>query len=298
MFFKIVFKSIIFYSWLNLLTQLHALEFIEIASVDLREHPNLLVNQSQGRFYTRPDGAFIYEVPGGLAPWSIVVKPDKSHLIIIPLISKSVFTTNILSTTNINGIQNQTVEVTEINDTSDIDSRFVMATISNAGYLSVETKIKNRIVTIFKISATNKNIISSKAEGGPTGMAIKKYNSNGELQTEIYLEKTNNFTLVNGNSSWNHNNRFFVLAQHTDKNITFYRLTDSDLLSSPNRINLDSSQNGSLTATVNNPEQTLLNIQSSTNLIDWNTFKTIQNEPSLEIVVPANKQKEFIRAIE
>ena len=48
--------------------------------------------------------------------------------------------------------------------------------------------------------------------------------------------------------------------------------------------------NGSLTATVN--------IQSSTNLIDWNTVKTIQNEPSLEIVVPANKPQEFIRAIE
>ena len=41
-----------------------------------------------------------------------------------------------------------------------------------------------------------------------------------------------------------------------------------------------------------------LNIQSSTNLIDWNTFKTIKNEPSLEIVVPSNKPKEFIRAIE
>ena len=51
-------------------------------------------------------------------------------------------------------------------------------------------------------------------------------------------------------------------------------------------------------ATVNNPEQALLNIQSSTNLIDWNTFKTIQNEPSLEIVVPANQPKEFSRAIE
>ena len=56
--------------------------------------------------------------------------------------------------------------------------------------------------------------------------------------------------------------------------------------------------NGSLTATVNNPEQALLNIQSSTNLIDWNTFKTIQNEPSLEVVIPSNKPKEFIRAIE
>jgi hypothetical protein len=53
--------------------------------------------------------------------------------------------------------------------------------------------------------------------------------------------------------------------------------------------------NGSLTATVNNPEQALLNIQSSTNLIDWSTFKTIQNEPSLKIVVPANKPNELLK---
>jgi hypothetical protein len=59
-----------------------------------------------------------------------------------------------------------------------------------------------------------------------------------------------------------------------------------------------SSLNNQLNIIVNNPEQAFLNIQSSTNLIDWNTLKTIQNEPSLEIVVPANKPKEFIRAIE
>ena len=85
---------------------------------------------------------------------------------------------------------------------------------------------------------------------------------------------------------------------HSIKILTSKQCVFSDLLSSPNRITLGSSQNGSLIAMINNPEQALLNIQSSTNLIDWNTFKTIKNEPSLEIVVPANKPKEFIRAIE
>ena len=93
-------------------------------------------------------------------------------------------------------------------------------------------------------------------------------------------------------------NKSVITFELKDGFIYFYRLTDSDLLSSPNRITLGSSQNGSLTATVNNPEQALLNIQSSTNLIDWSALKTIQNEPSLEIVVPVNKPKEFIRAIE
>ena len=94
------------------------------------------------------------------------------------------------------------------------------------------------------------------------------------------------------------NSKHIITYELKDGYIYFYRLTDADLLSSPNRITLGSSQNGSLTSTVNNPEQAFLNIQSSTNLIDWNTFKTIRNEPSLEIVIPANKPKEFIRAIE
>ncbi len=93
-------------------------------------------------------------------------------------------------------------------------------------------------------------------------------------------------------------NKSVITTELKDGYIYFYRLTDSDLLSSPNRITLGSSQNGSLTATVNNPEQALLNIQSSTNLINWNTFKTIKNEPSLEIFVPTNNKQEFIRAIE
>ena len=59
-----------------------------------------------------------------------------------------------------------------------------------------------------------------------------------------------------------------------------------------------SSKNNSINLGLITESTNQLNIQSSTNLIDWNTFKTIQNEPSLEIVVPANKPKEFIRAIE
>ena len=58
------------------------------------------------------------------------------------------------------------------------------------------------------------------------------------------------------------------------------------------------SQNGLLTATVKNPEQALLSIWLSTDLNDWNAFKTIKNEPSLEIVVLENNPQEFIRAID
>ena len=103
---------------------------------------------------------------------------------------------------------------------------------------------------------------------------------------------------------FNHNKYLLCyIALHyeiKDGFILFYKLIDSDIFDiiSANRVVFGSSQNGSITATVDNPEGSILNIQSSTNLVDWNTFKTIQNEPSLEIIFPASKPSEFIRAIE
>ena len=136
---------------------------------------------------------------------------------------------------------------------------------------------------------------------------IIKYDNKGNEVNKLIIDSDLKFNFTTWNDdfhppddSFENKNiiAFKVIEDSSGKFISFYRLTDADLLSSPNRITLGSSQNGSLTTTVNNPEQAFLNIQSSTNLIDWNTFKTIKNEPSLEIVVPANKPKEFIRAIE
>jgi hypothetical protein len=136
----------------------------------------------------------------------------------------------------------------------------------------------------------------SSSSSNYTSVKFSKYNSEGIIvstkeiiQNRLVGRQQRNLSDSIGS---------IIIPEFKEGYVSFYRLTDSDLLSSPNRITLGSSQNSSFTATVNNPEQALLKIQSSTNLIDWNTFKTIKNEPSLEIVVPANKPKEFIRAIE
>ena len=139
-------------------------------------------------------------------------------------------------------------------------------------------------------NSTAKLSVSFKLDYFYEGYLDSFYNLNGDTREEINRSISYEVTASNRKSLY--------FSEDTGDEIVVYRITDSDLLSSPNRITLGSSQNGSLTATVNNPEQALLNIQSSTNLIDWNTFKTIKNEPSLGIVVPANKTQEFIRAVE
>ena len=299
---KPIFKILLFL--ITPILNLFALELNKIATVDFKENQNLLKSSVKGgNLKIRADGAFIYDSSGHPYPWTVVVKPDKSHFILNQNSGNVIYTTNILSTTNINKINYDIVEITTTGTSVSINLNIVLATLSNSGYLSLETIGSGTSSQIFKITtATNqpqKLLISTK-DNTKTAFILKKHNSNGESIDELNLQDIRGFTSNLNNSNFDSIivNKIVVFCQITDTNLIFYRLTDSDLLSSPNRITLGSSQNGSLSATVNNPEQSLLNIQSSTNLIDWNTFKTIQNEPSLEIVVPANKPKEFIRAIE
>jgi len=180
------------------------------------------------------------------------------------------------------------------------NSGFTMLKTSNQNNFIKEEKIQtNATIKLYLISQDKTNIVSESSIN-ETYTLYSKLNYGGDI---IESKKTKTVLLGPSDGPMNDlqgfsSNKSVITTELKDGYIYFYRLTDSDLLSSPNRITLGSSQNGSLTATVNNPEQALLNIQSSTNLIDWNTFKTIKNEPSLEIVVPANKPKEFIRATE
>ena len=202
------------------------------------------------------------------------------------------------------------VEAREINETRILQSgEMILKTLSNKGFIIIQKEL-HKYAQYRRIVDSSGRLIKNLDPiiiNSPEKQIIIKYDNQGSEVNRTIIDsdlkfnlKTIGYNFVPPEDSFENKNiiAFKVIEDSSGKFISFYRLTDSDLLSSPNRITLGSSQNGSLTATVNNPEQALLNIQSSTNLIDWNTFKTIQNEPSLEIVVPANKPKEFIRAIE
>jgi hypothetical protein len=227
-----------------------------------------------------------------------LIKADGNYIAFLPSSVTSSRTTNIVSISNENG---QMViflnEIVTRNYTNNSGELLLKTASPNGCLFSDDVTIQTDKITYKLIS--NKVDSYQQSQSIERFSIISKYNHENKLVEKKIIPALN--TLRNpgpGFHTESPNAKHVFAAEIKDGYIYFYRLTDSDLLLSPNRITLGSSQNGSLTATVNNPEQALLNIQSSTNLIDWNTFKTIQNEPSLEVVIPANKPKEFIRAIE
>jgi hypothetical protein len=256
--------------------------------------PTKSLSLSPSSFCDRNDGSFIFEY----ADQSVLVLNTGQFFKYKSRDSISYSKTNTY-------IQNENGKITilkeEVSVSSYIqNSGFVMLKTANLNNFIKEEKIYTNATTALYIVSQEKTNIVSESSINETYTLYSKLNYGGDI---IESKKTKTVLLGPSDGPMNNlqgfsSNKSVITTELKDGYIYFYRLTDADLLSSPNRIILGSSQNGSLTATVNNPEQAFLNIQSSTNLIDWNTFKTIKNEPSLEVVIPANKPREFIRAIE
>jgi hypothetical protein len=254
-------------------------------------------NFSKSRIFAKSNGTFLWETDHALGQFGIAVKTNLQYFYYrINSFSKTA-TTNIISQTIQNGIETTIYDEITNETTSYINSESIFKTISPNGVIIYETGSNIESALRFKLTGSRKEMQSRIVLTNFNFKRFIKYNSSGNpvATNNISQDAPINLTYLNEDSP---ENKTIIFAELKNGFVHFYKVTDPDLLSSPNRITLGSSQNGSLTATVNNPEQTVLNIQSSTNLIDWNTFKTIKNEPSLEIVVPANKPKEFIRAIE
>ena len=251
---------------------------------------------------SRNDGAFIFQ-DLSLPKFGIAVRPNKTFFYYCPKDEYYTQTNKIISSTIQGNTRIDISESTLLLGSIKTNPDLILKTISNNGVIIELSTNETKSVSVHRVvsSIQPAGFISgqqiSESSIKESALVIEKYDS----KQNIIESKSFNSNIKGSQYDINSiqtSSSFKIYAELKPGYIYFYRLTDSDLLSSPNRITLGSSQNGSLTATVNNPEQALLNIQSSTNLIDWKTFKTIQNEPSLEIIVPANKPKEFIRAIE
>jgi hypothetical protein len=247
--------------------------------------------------HIRKDGCFLVTAFGQK---STVITDTGKYICFDSRYSSGFASTNIVSIVQ-NSVGESTFTIDVITKSSETNNNglSILKTISSSGYIS-EYNVSITEMT-FRYTVNNNGTKQEYLSGSTDKFNIfTKFDSQWKPVSSLktYGLTSNRKSNMPGQSETDANIKQTITYELKDGFIYFYRLTDSDLLSSPNRITVGSNQNGLLTATVKNPEQALLNIQSSTNLIDWNTFKTIQNEPSLEIVVPANKQKEFIRATE
>ena len=284
------------------------MELKHIVTISITNNLKLPSNpdiQNNSRLITRKDGSFFFETT---APWgsvAVIVTSNGQFTLTHPRNDREFTKTNIINSFFENNelkiLQRETYTRTVFTSSPET----ILKTISDKFYIDFMERSSNIITSEYIVSSKSKLLITNSEINKKYAFFVKYY-SDGKKLEQIFINSENYriqspvFTggIYNRQDELEINDKQVVIAQVNGDLLSFYRITDPDLLFFPNRITLGSIQNGSLIATVNNPEQALLNIQSSTNLIDWNTFKTIKNEPSLEIVVPANKPNEFIRAIE
>jgi hypothetical protein len=228
---------------------------------------------------------------------SIVMDSNGKYLRFKNQSSSRTSSTNILGTIVENGVLKviQSEKQEFIGETN--DGLAIFNTFSTNGYISVVNQQISVAEQKFKISANSKDLIDSIGTS-VNKVKITKYDSSGKiLRTSSFDGK---LPEISDESDGGPDINCQIFVNIEDGYICFYRIDFNEAMVSNNSINLkiSSSKNNSINVGFLTESTNQFKIQSSTNLIDWNTFKMIQNEPSLEIVVPANKPKEFIRAIE
>ena len=228
---------------------------------------------------------------------SIVMDSNGRYLRFKKETSSGSSSTNILGTIVENGVLKviQSEKQEFIDETN--DGLAIFNTFSTNGYISVVNQQLSVAKQKFKISATSKDLIDSIGTS-VNKVKITKYDSSGKvLRTSSFDGK---LPEISDESDGGPDVIYQIFVSIEDDYICFYRIDFNEAMVSNNSINLkiSSSKNNSINVGFLTESKNKLNLQSSTNLIDWNTFKTIQNEPSLEVVIPANKKQEFIRAIE
>ena len=227
----------------------------------------------------------------------IVMDSDGKYIIFKKTQINSQRTTNILQTI----IENGVLKVIQIEKQETVgesnDGLAVFNTFSTNGYISVVNQTTQLDELKFKVSANSKELIDHISTRF-NKVKITKYDSSGKILKSSSYDGV--LPELSSESNGGPGTRFQVFLNLENGYICFYRINFDKVMVSNNSIKLKvlSSKNNSINLSLITESTNQLNIQSSTNLIDWNTFKTIKNEPSLEIVVPANKPKEFIRAIE
>ena len=228
---------------------------------------------------------------------SIVMDSNGRYLRFKKETSSGSSSTNILGTIVENGVLKviQSEKQEFIGETN--DGLAIFNTFSTNGYISVVNQQLSVSEQKFKISATSKDLIDSIGTS-VNKVKITKYDSSGKvLRTSSFDGK---LAQISDESDGGPDVNYQIFVNIEDDHICFYRIDFNEAMVSNNSINLkiSSSKNNSINVGFLTESTNKLSIQSSTNLIDWNTFKTIQNEPSLEVVIPENKKQEFIRAIE
>jgi len=232
---------------------------------------------------------------------SLIVDKDGRFVFARGIIdSESETKTNLLSTIIENGILKIIQEEIFTGQYFHDDGAVAFHTLSPDGYTSIRSVRLETQKRVFKISANSKEAVSNDYQTSYK-YYIENFDRSGKLLTRnIYDGKY----LVTGNSgqypSLYPTPDFFVSTNIRNDIIDVYFIYPSSVQGNGNQINLNlkniSSTN--IVGIIETSKTNTIKIQSSEDIKNWIDVQTVINPSGKTFTIPANKPKEFIRAIE
>ena len=234
------------------------------------------------------------------APISFIM--DKNGYYIIPKIPDEIiepvsYTTNIIGTVVENNVLKVIQSETRITHNYNLDRSVLFKTFSTNGYIMVVNDSSTVVSNVVKLSA-NSNEILSQSQKSNNKYIILDFNNQNQITKKSFF---NGSFIFQGNfNQYNPKSKYNVSTDIKDGYIYVYYITSttSPYFLNSTKLSINADGANSVSGTIETQTTNQISIQSSENINDWKTIQTIQNPSGKQFVIPANKPKEFIRAIE
>lgn len=227
---------------------------------------------------------------------------DRSGSSVIPEIPKEIIedeshSTNLIGTVVENGVLKAVQSETTISHSYTLDRSVIFKTFSTNGYSLI---INDRIrlsSNVFKISATSKDQISWD-EKIKNKFFIIDYNNQNQIVNKTSF---NGQYMTQGHyHQYNPKSKYNIATDVKDGYLYVYYITStsSPYFLTSTKLTINAIDAISVSGTIETQSTNTISIQSSENIVDWRTIKTIQNPSGKNFIIPATNPTEFIRAIE
>lgn len=190
-----------------------------------------------------------------------------------------------------------------------VDEVIVQATTNKNGILILKTLSQNGYISdsiIINYTQTNRfKIINGTVDSYETFSAPSIYHyaickhdgSNAVVSEKSVVVSSYDYTslgFAQELSDVNSNNHMF--ASIKDGFIEVYRVVDDELLPT-NTVSVSRGTAESMTVKIINQDRSTLKMQTSTNLTDWNSVKSLPANKYLNFEMPAEDEKKFLRIV-
>jgi hypothetical protein len=227
---------------------------------------------------------------------------DKNGFSIFPKIPEEIIEleknlTNIIGTIVENNVLKVIQSESKINHYYKLDRSVLFKTFSTNGYVMVINDSSTIVSNVVKISANSNEILSQSRKLNYQHLILDFNNQNIITKKTIF---NGSFVFQGNFNQYNPKSKYNVSAEIKDGYIYVYYITSttSPYFLNSTKLSINTVGANSVSGTIETQTTNSISIQSSDNISDWKTIQTIQNPSGKQFVVPVNKPKEFIRAIE